>query len=249
MVGRSAEVTETIRRRNVDVVALQEVRYKNEGVRKLRGGDFEYKLYWKGEETGRGGVGLMVKHDLVESVMEVRRVSARIISIDIVVNEKVVTVISVYVPQSGRSEEEKEKFYKDLTAEVQSRHGICFVLGDFNGHVGRSSVGYDGIHGGFGRGERNRDGERILEFAYSLDMVVGNTFFKKDDEKLITYKSGNCASVIDYAVVQKEVMKKVKDIKVIPGEECFSQDRLLIMDLMVEHRAVRKLKNPGKVKL
>ena len=40
MVGRSAEVTETIGRRNVDVVALQEVRYKNEGVRKLRGGDF-----------------------------------------------------------------------------------------------------------------------------------------------------------------------------------------------------------------
>ena len=43
MVGRSAEVTETIERRYVDVVALQEVRYKNEGVRKLREGDFEYK--------------------------------------------------------------------------------------------------------------------------------------------------------------------------------------------------------------
>ena len=191
----------------------------------------------------------MIKHDLVEFVMEVRRVSPRIISIDIVVNEKVVTVISVYAPQSGRSEGKKEKFYEDLTAEVQSRHGICFVLGDFNGHVGRSSLGNDRIHGGFGRGERNRDGKRILEFADSLDMVVGNTFFKKDDEKLITNESGNCATVIDYAVVQKEVMKKVKDIKVIPGEECFSQHRLLIMNLMMEHRAVRKLKNPGKVKL
>ena len=51
MVGRSAEVTETIGRRSVDVVALQEVRCSNEGVRKLREGDFEYKLYWKGEET------------------------------------------------------------------------------------------------------------------------------------------------------------------------------------------------------
>ena len=66
-------------------------------------------MYWKGEETGRGGVGLMVKHDPVESVMEVRKVSPRITSIDIVVNKKVVTVISVYAPQSGRSEEEKEK--------------------------------------------------------------------------------------------------------------------------------------------
>ena len=80
-------------------------------------------------------------------------------------------------------------------------------------------------------------------------MVVENTFFKKEDEKFITYKSGNCATVIDYAVVQKELIKKVKDIKVIPGEKCFSQHRLLIMDLTMEHRAVRKLKNPGKVKL
>ena len=71
----------------------------------------EYKLYWI-EETGRGGVGLMVKHDLVESVMEVRRVSPRIISIDIVVNEKVVTVISVYAPQRGRSKEEKQNSMK-----------------------------------------------------------------------------------------------------------------------------------------
>ena len=103
----------------------------------------------------------MEKYDLVESVMEVRRVSPRIISIDLVVNEKVVNVISVYAPQSRRSEEEKEKFYEDLTAEVQSRHGICFVL-DFNGHVGRSSLGYNGIHSEFGWGERNRDDERIL---------------------------------------------------------------------------------------
>ena len=88
--------------------------------------------------------------------------------------------------------------------------------------MGRSSLGYDGIHGGFGWGERNRDGERILEFADNLEMVVGNTFFKKDDQKLIPYKSGNCATAIDYAVVQKEVMKKVKDTKVIPVEECFS---------------------------
>ena len=38
----------------------------------------------------------------------------------------------------------------------------------------------------FGWGERSRDGERILEFTDSLNMVVKNTFFKMDDEKLIT---------------------------------------------------------------
>ena len=44
----------------------------------------------------------------------------------------------------------------------------------------RFSQGYDGIHGGFGWCERSRDGERILEFVDSLDMVVSNIFFKND---------------------------------------------------------------------
>ena len=113
-----------------------------------------------------GGIGLMVKHDLVDSVMEVKRVCPRIISIDVVENKKVVTVILVYAPQSGRSEE--EKFYKTLPAAVQLKHGICFML-DFNLHIGRSFQGYDGIYGEFGRGECNR------ELADGLDMVIGNT--------------------------------------------------------------------------
>ena len=58
---------------------------------------------WKGEETVRGGVVLIVKHTHVESVKEMRRVCPRIISMDVEVNEKVITAISVYVPQSGRS--------------------------------------------------------------------------------------------------------------------------------------------------
>ena len=72
---------------------MQEVRYKNEGARVLRGGDFEYKLYWKGEKTGHGGVDLMVKSELAESVLEVRRVSPRVISMDLVFQGKIKTVI------------------------------------------------------------------------------------------------------------------------------------------------------------
>ena len=53
----------------------------NEGARKLRVGDFEYKLQWKEEEIGRGGVVLLVKYDLIESVMEVRKVWPKIKSI------------------------------------------------------------------------------------------------------------------------------------------------------------------------
>jgi len=78
----------------------------------------------------------MVKLELVESVMEVRRVSARIISMDLVIQGKIMTTISVYGPQSGRIDEEKEKFYDELTTEIKSSNGNCFAMGDFNGHIG-----------------------------------------------------------------------------------------------------------------
>ena len=36
------------------------------------------------------------------------------------------------------------------------------LAADMNGHVGSSNVRYDGMHGGFGYGDRNGDGSRIL---------------------------------------------------------------------------------------
>ena len=64
-------------RRNVSVAGLQEVRYKNQGTKMIRGGDGVYKFYWNGESSGHGGVGIMVRMDLVSYVIEVRRVTTR----------------------------------------------------------------------------------------------------------------------------------------------------------------------------
>ena len=44
-----------------------------------------------------------------------------------------------------------------------------------NGHVGSNSVGYDGTDGGYGFGDRNADGSRILECADALNLVICNT--------------------------------------------------------------------------
>ena len=37
-------------------------------------------------------------------------------------------------------------------------------------------------------------------------------FFKKDSEKLITFRSGCNSSIIDYIVVKKEIIKREKEI-------------------------------------
>ena len=58
LIGRSAEMVETLGRSNVDICALQTVSYKKEGTKLVNGGEYEYKLYWMGEEVSQGGVGI-----------------------------------------------------------------------------------------------------------------------------------------------------------------------------------------------
>ena len=153
------------------------------------------------------------------------------------IGKRIVTAVSVYTPQCGLSEEEKDKFYDELIA-VTSKFGdneLVIVGGDFNGHVGKSSEGYEGVHGGFGFGSRNKEVERLLEFGTATYMVVCNTLFRKRLSRLITYESGGCQTQIDYILVRKSDRKVVKDVKVISGEECVSQHRLLVCDIVVKN--------------
>ena len=60
-----------------------------------------------------------------------------------------------------------------------------------NGHVGAEVDGFEGVHGGYGFGRRNVDGEMLLEFADALDFAIVNTWFKKEVGKMITYVNVN----------------------------------------------------------
>ena len=112
------------------------------------------------------------------------------------------------------------------------------------------------VHHGHGFGKHNTEGERVMEFAIANDLVVVNSYFVKKDNHLITYQSGGCSSQVDYILFKKRDFKLVKDVKVIPGEECAAQHRILVCDLkvmfskptkqsFVPRRQVWKLKEPA----
>jgi len=50
--------------------------------------------------------------------------------------------------------------------------------------------------------ERNADGERILEFCDAMELIVTNTCFNRQKNKLATYISGGTASAIDYLLLR-----------------------------------------------
>ena len=82
---------------------------------------------------------------------------------------------------------EKEEF---LTMLVEVVSGIDFgerllICGDLNEHVGSEIDGFEGVHGGFGFGKRNVDGEMILETADALNLACFEHMVQKEGAKIV----------------------------------------------------------------
>ncbi|VDL71731.1 unnamed protein product [Nippostrongylus brasiliensis] len=94
---------------------------------------------------------------------------------------------------------------------------MIVVAGDWNGHVGSRRDGYK-CHVGFWYEARNKDGECILEYARSHDLVITNTTFRERPSHLTSFYSGNSRSQIDCVLVRRRDAKFVSDAKVVPYE-------------------------------
>jgi len=142
----------------------------------------------------------------------------------------VLNIISTYASQIGLDESVKRQFWEELNALVCSVPiGEKLLLGgDLNGHVGSSSIGFEGVHGGFGYGSRNHEGEGVLNFALAYDLFIANTLFRKRDSHLVTFSSDQHCSQIDFILARREDRRACLDCKVIPGECVVDQHKLVV---------------------
>ena len=245
--GKSLEVVGILSERRVDVCCLQEVRWKGGGAKVAT-----YKLFWKGGEKGEAGVGVMVEKRWIDKVLKVERLNERCMLLRLMCEGEVVNILSVYAPQVGREREEKEEFWQDLSefvGEIPSEEKII-LAGDLNGHIGERAEGYEEVHGGFGYGVRNGEGESILEFAKQQKLVVCNSFFKKEKEKFITYNSGGNRSMLDYILVRSRDRRYIINWNSVGGMECVKQHKLVMCDMKLrEQRGLEKKKYEPRIKI
>ncbi|XP_055821985.1 uncharacterized protein LOC129890458 [Solanum dulcamara] len=158
--------------------------------------------------------------------------------IKLVVGRFTLNIIRAYAPQVDLDEEVKRHFWENLDEVVVSIPSIekLFIVGDFNGHIGSVSKGYDEVHGGFGFGDRNGEGISLLDFAKAFGLVIANSSFSKKEEHLVTFRRSMAATQIDYLLLRKYDKGLCKDCKVIPSENLMTQHKLLVMNLEIRRK-------------
>ena len=251
LTGKSREISAIMVDRGIDILCLQETRWtggKSKG--KARNIGDGCKLYYSGGNRPRNGVGICLNSYWQDKVIDVQRKSDRIIWMKLVTPGKNFNIISAYAPQQGCDQEEKTAFWNQLEEVLRKVPGReeLIVAGDLNGHVGQERSGYERWHGGETLGQRNDEGESILDTARMYDLVITNTFFRQKEEHLLTFRSGIHSSVIDYILVRRESLRNVKNCKVIPGDPIATQHRLLVMDLKAKRKKEKRRDRPERIK-
>ncbi|XP_047989938.1 uncharacterized protein LOC125229188 [Leguminivora glycinivorella] len=189
MTGRSAELSEVLHRRRINICCIQETKWKGSKARNI---GHDYKLIYHGNGP-QNGVGIVVDINFQDRIVDVTRVSDRIIAIKFALDDQTcMNIISVYAPQVGCTTRDKQIFWEELNDLIQSipPNESKYIGGDLNGHVGQHPALYQRVHGGYGVGQMNAEGESIMQFAVTHDLAIINTFFAKPPKHLITYKSG-----------------------------------------------------------
>jgi hypothetical protein len=151
-----------------------------EGAKGKEGEDTGFKLWYTGNTSTKNEVDIVLDKGLKDGVVDIKRQGDRIILVKLLVGDLVFNVISAYASQIGLNESVKMQFWEELD-ELVSNVSISekLFIGDLNGHVGSTRVGFEGVYGGFGYGSKNQEGEGILNFTLAYDLIVVNTLFRK----------------------------------------------------------------------
>ena len=135
------------------------------------------------------------------------RKNDRMVAIKLIIGEM---IFNIYASQVGCEEGEKDKFWQDvdsLWSDIPDDERVA-VAGDWNGHVGLNNLAFEIIHGGYGAGSTNNEGERLINFAMASDMAFLNTFYCIRD--YIIYASVGQVIQLYYILYGRGLMNEVR---------------------------------------
>jgi exonuclease III len=226
--GKMHEIAEQILNTQLQIVAIQEIRWRGYGhVRKEK-----CSLYYSCNptKTGQFGTGFIVKKELVKNVLGFEPYNERICKLRLKGKFHNLSIICVHAPIDDKNDEIKEQFFEDLQKVYDQipRHDIVILLGDMNAKIGREDV-YRPVSGIHILHISNKNGELICEYAVVNNMSVMSTKFQHKRIRKGTWiaPDGQTLNQIDHVIVNKHKSSMIQDVKSMRGLKCDS-DHFLV---------------------
>nr|VZI16228.1 unnamed protein product [Spirometra erinaceieuropaei] len=187
---RTALVARELARYKVDIAALSETRFSEQGQLEEVGAG--YTFFWSGRpraERRDAGVAFAIRNDIVGRLPCLPQgINDRLMSLRLPLRRggKFATIISAYAPPMTSPDVVKDKFYEDLHALLAtvSKADKLIVLGDFNARVGTDHTAWRGVLGPHGLRGSNDNGLLLIRACAEHRLILTNTFFSLPDSQL-----------------------------------------------------------------
>lgn len=214
----------------MEILIITETKKKGKGIMELENGHI--LLYSGVDKADRAaaGVGCILHRNIKNTLHKWEAVSERIITIELKAKEFTKTIIGVYGPNEDEKAENKNNFWEELSLVTETARGQIYVMGDFNGRVGKRDKNYTTVIGKHGEDIRNNNGKRLLDYCQVYNLIITNTFFEHKEIHKYTREeiSRGEKSIIDYILIERDNRSIITDVRVRRGAEINSDHYLLL---------------------
>jgi exonuclease III len=189
--------------------------------------------------------------ETAKRVTKVKQHSDRLILVKIQADPVDLVIVQVYMPTSDHSDEEVEELYEEMEGLIAKEKGNDYlvILGDWNAVVGEEKVESETSR--FGLGKRNDRGQMIVEFCRRMKLKITNTRLHHDKRRRYTWKKAGDTGryQLDYILVRQRYGNTVKNSRSYPGADVDSDHNLVLMDVKIRFKKIKRSQKWKKWKL
>jgi len=183
--GKLTNVIGEMRKADLDILGLSEVRWREEGDFVSEG----VRVIYTGGEESKNGVAILLGERVAKCVDKVERQGDRMIVVTVRAHPVNIVIMQVYMPTTTHEEEEVDSIYEMIEEKLENTKGndYVIVMGDWNASVGEG--GHGKCVGEYGLGKKNERGEKLIEFCKRQQLMITNTWFQQEKRRTYTWKA------------------------------------------------------------
>ena len=242
--GQAKTVIEEMKNYGLEILALQEMRWPDQGEVEID--DFTFLYSGRNDGNHQHGVGLCLSKRARRAMIKFEPIDERLLIVRMAGKWFNITIIVAYAPTNEAAEEEKDAFYERLQTCIEQapKHDLLITVGDMNAKVGREvdvfqqAIGRESLHT-----VSNDNGIRLASLACTTNLVIGGTLFPHKDIHKQTWNSpdGTSHNQIDHILVNHRFRRSLLDVRAYRGADCDSDHNLLVAKFTIK---LKIYKNP-----